>query len=163
MPADIIFAALLLVLLAAAAFTDLRERRIPNVIPVLVIAIFAVSLFFLPDQRADWMWRFAAFGVALAAGFALFAANVMGGGDVKLFAALALWHPLSDLGMLALLIAIAGAGVALVFAGVDFVKLRGNAGNEASILKDLRQALKARIPYGVGILIGQVWMMALAG
>ena len=152
--------ALLLVLLAAACITDLHSRIIPNTIPVLVVLLFVVALVLWPAFRVDSLWHVAAFGVAFAIGFVLFAMGVMGGGDVKLFAALALFHNLSTLGLLALTTSIAGAGVALIFAGIDFVKAR-SAGKGDGLSADLRTAMKARIPYGVGIFFGQLWTMAI--
>ena len=163
MTVDAIGAALLLALLSVAAYTDLRARRIPNTIPVLVIALFIVVLAFTPDLREVWHWRLASFSIAFIVGFILFATRIMGGGDVKLFAALALWHPLSDLGALAILTAVAGAGVALFFAALDFYQARRNASPETSVLSDLRQSLKARIPYGVAIFLGQAAIMYLSG
>lgn len=152
---------MLLLLLAAACVTDLRERLIPNIIPALVVGLFVVALITWPAFRSDWVWHGAAFLIAFAVGFALFAAGVMGGGDVKLFAALALFHDLSTLGLLALTTSIAGAGVAIIFAGLDFIKARRKS-DGGGLRADLKTAMRARIPYGVGIFLGQLWTMAVS-
>ena len=88
----------LLVLLAIgllfAAVTDLKHRRIANWLN-LAIAL-AAPLFWWAGGLALWPDVALHLGVALAA-FAiaagLFAMGQMGGGDVKLIAALALWFP----------------------------------------------------------------------
>lgn len=88
----------LLVLLAIgllfAAVTDLQHRRIDNWLN-LAIAL-AAPLFWWAGDLALWPDVALQVGVALAA-FAiaagLFAIGQMGGGDVKLIAALALWFP----------------------------------------------------------------------
>ena len=159
----VVILAVLLMLLTAASVTDIKERIIPNIIPALVVALFFIAIVLWPEFRADWPWRIAAFAVAFAVGFILFVAGIMGGGDVKLFAALALFHTLGSLAVLALAMSIAGAGIALLFAAYDFVMLRRkNTGAQNPLSQDLRQAMKTRIPYGVAIFAGQVWVMAMA-
>ena len=154
--------AVLLMLLAAASVTDIRSRIIPNIIPILIVVLFLIGLIVSPDLRVDWPWRIAAFAIAFSVGFGLFVVGVMGGGDVKLFAALALFHNLSSLGLLALATSIAGAGVAIVFAFVEFIQRRTDAQRRGSLGEDLRTSMKTKIPYGVGIFLGQLWVMYLA-
>ena len=56
----------------------------------------------------DWTGAFVVAGVTLLAGFGLFAFNLMGGGDVKLIAALALWAGVDHIALLLLVTSIVG-------------------------------------------------------
>ena len=93
------FTELLLAILAAilivAAVIDVRTQTISNRLVIAVAALapvywYSVGLALWPDAAVV-----VAVAVAVFALFALaFFAGVMGGGDVKLAAALALWFPL---------------------------------------------------------------------
>lgn len=86
--------ALLAIALLFAATTDLRRRQIDNWLN-LAIAL-AAPLFWWAGGLALWPDVALHLGVALAAfavAASLFAIGQMGGGDVKLIAALALWFP----------------------------------------------------------------------
>lgn len=79
------------VAMAFAAANDLFTMKIPNTISiVLVIAFCAAAL----ATGMPWQTALLHAGVGAAAlvfGFALFSANLLGGGDAKLMAAGALW------------------------------------------------------------------------
>ena len=81
--------------LAVAAFSDVRNLRIPNVLSILLILVFLGSCFFLtiPEIGHRVLFSF----VTLSLGFALFAMGFVGGGDVKLLAALVLLIPASSI------------------------------------------------------------------
>jgi prepilin peptidase CpaA len=85
-------------LLLAACWTDVTAYRIPNWIPLVILALFPAFALASAMPPHQLLGNVTAFGVALAGAFALFAWNKLGGGDVKLFAAVALWagwgHPL---------------------------------------------------------------------
>ena len=102
----------LLTLLALAALTDLRERRIPNWLTAGTAALYAVYLVLSPVPIA---WP-AALGLALlvgAVGVALFARQLIGGGDVKLIAAMTLWAGLEHFAVFAIVTALTGGALAL--------------------------------------------------
>lgn len=87
-------AAIFLVLplcLSVAAFSDLLTMTIPNRVSLILIGSFVVLLPFLHLQPSEIGMHFAGAGIVFCACFALFALNVMGGGDAKLLAASALW------------------------------------------------------------------------
>ncbi|MGA7323860.1 MAG: A24 family peptidase [Rhodomicrobium sp.] len=92
--------------LFASAVTDLRERIIPNTIPLIIAACgLALSL-----QGGPWrigMNVAAAITVFLALGF-LAHYGFIGGGDVKLISAVTLLVPPERIGPLLIEIAIAG-------------------------------------------------------
>ncbi len=84
----IYFAVLLLVL---AAGWDLASYTIPNFLSAALIAVFAVFAFSTNMHPVTIGFHVLVACLALFIGFALFALGYMGGGDAKLFAAVALW------------------------------------------------------------------------
>jgi prepilin peptidase CpaA len=136
MVAHILLAVLALMLLTAAA-TDLRGRVIANPLN-LAIALLAPAYWWASGMSV-WpdMALQLALGLAVFAAFAvLFALGWMGGGDVKLLGALALWLPaLLTLKMLVLMSLIGGV---LTLAYVIAHRIR-------------RAEQNPEIPYGVAI------------
>jgi Flp pilus assembly protein protease CpaA len=102
----------LLTLLVLAALTDLRERRIPNWLTASTAALYPVYLMLSPVPTA---WP-GALGLALligVIGVALFARQLIGGGDVKLIAAISLWAGLEHFAVFALVTTLTGGALAL--------------------------------------------------
>lgn len=132
--------AALTALLILAAVGDMRRYIIPNWLNA-VVALLAVP-WWLTMPGADWAaagWQlvFAA-GVLLLFGL-LFARGLMGGGDVKLLVALALWLPWAAFLQMFLFIAVLGG---LLTAGLLAAhRLRRREG-------------VPEIPYGVAIAAG---------
>ncbi|MFM7349980.1 MAG: prepilin peptidase [Erythrobacter sp.] len=137
----------LAIALLVAAFTDLRRRQIDNWLN-LAIALGA-PVFWWSQGLALWPDVALQLGVAVGA-FAVFAAlfafKVMGGGDVKLLTALALWIPFYEYMQLLLIMSIAG-GV-LTMAAVFWHTAR-------------HQKDRIAIPYGVAIAFGALWTLAI--
>ena len=76
-------------LLAAAMVCDLRSRRIPNAIPLALLALFAVHA---AAGGAGALWLHLVIGATLlAAGFVLYLGGSFGAGDVKLAAVAGMW------------------------------------------------------------------------
>jgi prepilin peptidase CpaA len=142
---EILLALLALILVVAAAI-DVRTFTISNRLSVAVALLaplfwWSVGLPFWPD---------AAIQVAVAGGvFVLFAlaffAGMMGGGDVKLAAALALWF--SPPATLRFLIFMSIAGGILTLIVLVLHRVRSGGG-------------KPRVPYGVAIAIGGLAILA---
>lgn len=85
-------------LFVASALTDLRNRRIPNVIPLLLLGFFSVYAAAGGIRPTGSPWSHLAVGaVLLATGIALYATGKFGGGDAKLMAAAGLWAGPADL------------------------------------------------------------------
>ncbi|MBB3924644.1 prepilin peptidase CpaA [Sphingobium jiangsuense] len=136
---------LLAALLAAAAITDIRSRIISNRLN-LVIAL-AAPLYWLACGLPAWpdMALQLALGIGVFGVFALlFALGMMGGGDVKLLAAVALWFPWQALSLLLVLMAILGGLVTLVT--VVHHRLSKRTG-------------QAEVPYGVAISLAGMWLI----
>ena len=131
-------------LLAAAAF-DLKTRTIPNSLN-LAIALLAIP-FWWSTGLALWPDMALQLGVAalvFAAFAAIFALGAMGGGDVKLVAAVALWLPWQAVISLLVLMSLAGGVLTLAM-----VVRRRFAEAEAEM----------EIPYGVAIAFGGLWLI----
>lgn len=121
--------------LLVAALTDLRSRTIANTLN-LAIAL-AAPLWWLATGLALSAigWQLALAAATLAVASLLFAAGQMGGGDVKLLAALALWFPLPCFLQLFVLMAILGG-----------------AGSLAIALFNMERGRSARVWDGLGML-----------
>ncbi|MBV7264910.1 A24 family peptidase [Erythrobacter ani] len=133
--------------LVIAAFTDIRSRQISNKLN-LAIALGAPlfwwtsGLSIWPDVAMQILVAFAAF--AILAG--LFAAGMMGGGDVKLLTALALWIAPTSFVQLLVVMALVGGVLTIVMGGWHFLR---------------RQKERLAIPYGVAIAVGGLWVLAV--
>jgi prepilin peptidase CpaA len=79
-----------LTLLGLAAVTDIRERRIPNLLTGALAALYPVYVLVSPTPVA-WLAALGLAAVVFVVGLGLFARGLIGGGDVKLLAALSLW------------------------------------------------------------------------
>lgn len=141
----ILLGLLALLLLAATAF-DLRARTIPNTLNI------AIALLAIPFWWASGVpfWPDAALHLGVAAlVFALFALafamGAMGGGDVKLLGAVALWLPWQA--VLTLIVVMSLAGGALTLAMLVRARLAGR-----------KEQLE--IPYGVAIAFGGLWVLS---
>lgn len=135
----------LAIALLVAAFTDLQRRQIDNWLNGAIA--LAAPVFWWASGLEVWPGIALQLGVALAALVllaGLFALKMMGGGDVKLLTALALWVPWDV--FLQLLVVMAVAGGVLTVAMVMWHTMR-------------RQRDRMAIPYGVAIAIGGLWVL----
>lgn len=147
-----------LAILAAAALCDARWRIIPNALPLALGAGGVAAVL-----AAGWpagLWSAAAALAVFAGGAALFALGVMGGGDVKLAAALTLWLPAEHVPAFLLLTSLAGGALALCVAGW---RLAADLAGGARAGAAWRAALAAPAPYGVAIAAGGAATLASGG
>jgi prepilin peptidase CpaA len=103
----------LLTLLILAGLTDLRERRIPNWLTGATAALYPVYVLLSPTPVA-WTSSLGVAVLAVLAGLALHARDLMGGGDVKLIAAVSLWAGLAHFSLFALVTTLTGGALALI-------------------------------------------------
>lgn len=135
--------AIVAMLLCTAIVTDVRSRIIDNWLNGL-IAILAPVMWVIVGMAVwpDMAWQI---GIGLAV-FALFAAffamGAMGGGDVKLLGALALWFPLPDFFWLLIRMSIIGGLLTVV------MLIRHKSSKTEAPLE---------VPYGVAISIAALW------
>jgi Flp pilus assembly protein protease CpaA len=103
----------LVALLALAALIDFRERRIPNWLTGGVAALYPIYVLVSPIPVA-WAAALAVTFAVFLFGLVLFARQLIGGGDVKLIAAVTLWAGIDHLMVFALVTSLVGGGLALV-------------------------------------------------
>ena len=146
---------LLLVICIAAAIKDLKTFTIPHLYPGLVLALLVPALFFIDLSLPLIGWQILSGLLAFFVGFLLFAIGVMGGGDVKLFAALAIWVPLKHLIVLVMAMTFLGLFYTLGYLIFRSMKDQKNdTDNPMSFLKRIRTNLRSRLPYGPAIALG---------
>lgn len=141
----ILLGALALMLLGAS-WCDLKSRTIPNGLN-LAIALLAIPFWWSVGLA---LWPDAAIQIGVASlVFGLFAIafafGAMGGGDVKLIGALALWLPFQAVIVLLFIMSIAGGALTLGM----FLRH-----------KLARRAGQLEIPYGVAIAFGGLWLIS---
>jgi prepilin peptidase CpaA len=135
----------LAIALIVAAITDIKSRHISNKLN-LAIALGA-PLFWIASDMAFWpdmVWQIgvAALVFTIFAGF--FAIGAMGGGDVKLLTAIALW--LHWLSLIQLLVVMSVAGGALTLLMIAAKKIQKTEG-------------PVKVPYGVAISFAGLWVI----
>jgi prepilin peptidase CpaA len=136
---------LLAAALLTAAFTDLKSRRIANWLNAAVA--LGAPLFWLASGLSVWPDMATQLGVALGTFVVLsvlFAIKAMGGGDVKLLTALALWIQPEHFWKLLVVMALVGGVLTLFFGGWHVIR---------------RQRDKIAIPYGVAIAAAGLWVI----
>ena len=135
----------LAIALLIAAFTDLRSRQIGNWLTGCVA--LGAPLFWWANGLLLWPDIAVQLGVALgtlAVLAALFRFGAMGGGDVKLLTALALWIAPALFFNLIIMMALVGGILAVVFGAWHLAR---------------RQRDKLAIPYGVAIATAGLWVL----
>jgi len=134
-----------------AGWSDVRGRRIANWL-TLTIAVTA-PLFWLVAGLSPWPQIAAQIGTALLTFFVgafLFKIRAVGGGDVKLFAALALWLEPGWFFNLVLLAAVLHGVISIVvYTQYRRAKLAG------------RKPAKQGVPYAVSIAIAVIGVLAV--
>ncbi len=140
-------------LMVAAAVTDFRRLMIPN---GLVVALCVLWLLHVEGARGTpplaALEAIAGAALALTGGAVLFARDLVGGGDVKLFAAASLWTGTGALPSLLALTAVIGGGLALLFLTPVGPRLIGLRRAEPVPAGAGAQRLgRTPIPYGVAI------------
>lgn len=98
-----------------AVVHDLRSREIPNWLPFVILLLVPAHL--VTTSNGSLWWQHISGGlVALIVGMMVGHKDRFGGGDIKLFAALATWFGILAVVPLALWIAIAGLPLAIAAA-----------------------------------------------
>jgi prepilin peptidase CpaA len=140
-----ILVGILALLVVAAAVSDLRIREISNGLNG-AIALLAIP-FWWASGLALWPDVAIQIGVGLAVlglFYLAFEFGWMGGGDVKMLAAVALWLPPTAVAVLLVIMSLAGG----LLTGLMLVRHK---------LSKAEHQLE--IPYGVAIAIGSLWLI----
>ena len=154
------FTELLLVALAlnlvVAAVIDIRTFTISNRLNATVALLaplywWSISLPFWPEAAIQVGVAVAVFA-ALAVAFQL---GMMGGGDVKLAAALALWFSPGSTVRFLVIMSLAGGLLTLVVLILHRRKVRNGPAPDGE-----KEIEKPEVPYGVAIALGGRWILA---
>jgi prepilin peptidase CpaA len=138
-------AAILALLIVLAAISDLRSRTIANRLNAAIALTaplwwWATGLSVWPDIAIQIVLALGAFALLAIA----FRFGMMGGGDVKMIAAIALWLP--PLPFVRMLVVMALAGGVLTLATIAWHRARRAGG-------------QPEIPYGVAIAFATAWVV----
>jgi len=139
--------------LVAAAITDAATYLIPNRYPAVVAAAFLA--YAIGKPAPVWLHSAAAAALLLAVGVLLFDRGILGGGDVKLMTAVALWAGFDQLMPMLFVISIAGGALALASLS-PLRRLMPVRPGAAPVDGDLRRRLQQPIPFGVAVAVGGV-------
>lgn len=147
-----VVAAIFLILpfcLAFAALNDLFSMTIPNRITLFLLFSFLIVA---PFSGMDWhtfAMSLAAAGMVFFACFALFATNVMGGGDAKLLTAAAVWYGF-NISLIEFLLAVTFLG-GILTVGILILRSRSQEIMAVGIPIPDSLMVAKKIPYGIGI------------
>lgn len=144
----------LTLLLGYGAVSDVRQRRLPNWLALLLLA-YGLTFAFFSIDLAGVGWHAAHALIALVVGMVLFAIRAFGGGDAKFYAGMAAYFPLSA--AIDLLLWVSVTGLVTIIAWIIAKRLPplSNMKREGDFLK---------FPYGLAIAVGGTalaWLGAL--
>ncbi|RMD64288.1 MAG: hypothetical protein D6826_02810 [Alphaproteobacteria bacterium] len=145
-------------LVFAAAISDVLRYIVPNRLCLAVCLLYPVHIL-SATRPVSWQDAVLIAVLALVAGFALFAWGKWGGGDAKLFAAVALWAGPSLFLEMALITSLAGGVMAL------FIWLQHRLARAPGLMLALApdpdpdfDIMQAQIPYGAAIAVGALYV-----
>jgi prepilin peptidase CpaA len=148
-------------LLAAAAATDIRERRVPNGLNLTVLLCGVAVSTLLPSSRVTLLEALMGIVIGLGVWLPMYLARLIGAGDAKLMAASGAW--LGGAGVLwaSLWAAIAGGVLGLVWIvghrGVPSAAIAlGRALRTPKSLQLQPMDRRERVPYAVAIALGVI-------
>src|SRR5690606_34347043 len=144
---------------------DVMWFRIPNAVPIAILALFPAYLLAGGQGLAQLHWALAIAAGTFLVGAFMFSRGWMGGGDVKLLAVLALWAGPAHFATLIIMTSLAGGALALI------ALMPGRAAMVAWMTLNLRIALalpeaprsatgRRTLPYGAAIAFGGLMMCA---
>lgn len=140
--------------LAAVALCDLRSYTIPNSACVAVILLFLVAVPFARSE-ISLLSHLYSFLTVLTVGFLAFRFGVFGGGDVKIWAAIALWYDLGSLSIQVFYVTLLGGTIGLLLLAARRVAASGYVQQHVVPLR-VPRLLRAGepVPYGIAIVVG---------
>ena len=140
------------ILIVFGAMSDLVRYRIPNWVSLALVAAFLLAAVLAGLSLSTIGGHVLAGAIALAATIGLFAVGAFGGGDVKLFSAVAMWVGPAALGEYCLWMAFGGGALAILLLLLRQPPLVSIAASVPALNQVLTP--KAGMPYGVAIAIG---------
>lgn len=132
----------------ATLWLDITRYTIPNWLVGSLLLLYPLAITLSP-HTVDWKMALAGMGIVFIVGNVIYALRIMGGGDIKLITALALWVGWNGLLDFVLLFAIIG-GVFSLFVLIGR-KIEPYLPLKSSIKTPRLFQKNAPIPYGVAI------------
>jgi prepilin peptidase CpaA len=117
-------------LLLAAAISDIRFRRIPNLYVLGILILYPVFVVMSP-VGVEWKSGLICFGIFLAIGFFFSSRGYFGAGDAKLMAATSLWAGAPFLSQFLMLTALSGGLFAAFFWALKRARARSASASAA--------------------------------
>lgn len=153
-----IFFILLTALMLAVFYLDATRYLIPNWLVGTVIAAYPCMVMITPVS-VNWLEALEVMAGVFAVGYVVFILRLMGGGDVKLLTACALWVGLP--GLMDYLLYVAALGGALGLALYIGRKLLAAAAPAVALSPRLPRILRERepLPYGLAIAAAFLWLL----
>jgi prepilin peptidase CpaA len=152
MIAELLVLVALPALLVVAGLCDLLSYTIPNRLSAALALLFLGFAAAAPLGFGALGWHLAAGAAGLALGFCLFALGWIGGGDAKLFAAVALWLGFADLAAYAVAASLFGGLLTLGLLLLRQAPLPAVLAGQGWLAR-LHDA-RSGIPYGVALAAG---------
>lgn len=138
-------------LVLSAMLADVTALRVPNWIPLALSALFLLYGVTGGDWQAISLHALVGLGV-LACSFWLFTLGVLGGGDAKFFAALALWMGPTHLGAFLLLTVLLGGLTALAMIGLKkLIMFNPALESRPAMARPVAWARAGKLPYALPI------------
>ncbi len=138
-----------------AALSDIKKLIISNRICLFLVGLFPLYVLTAPHEIM-WLHHVLIAGAVLVIGFAMFTMNFLGGGDVKMLAAVSLWAGPKMIATLLLFTSFAGGLLALAFAVAALYRSRILKIEAKTETNELIPWHKTPVPYGVAIACGGV-------
>ena len=140
-------------LVIAAAMTDMASYTIPNRLNLALAAAYPAAALLLGRAPGEIGVGLAIGAGALLVAMGLFAAGWIGGGDAKLFAAVALWVGWPAIASFLMATALVGGALAFLLLNVRAAWLKPYLAGAPPWLARLTTTGEA-VPYGVAIAVG---------
>jgi len=135
-----------------AALSDLRKFRIPNMCTVILLGLYPAHVW-LSTISVDLVGALVVAAITFLVTFAIYMTGRLGGGDVKLLSALALWAGPSLAAELLVITTFAGGILSLIYLSRfrEVIALNFERVGEASARDHV---IAEKLPYGVAIACG---------
>ncbi|MGC2202016.1 MAG: prepilin peptidase [Stellaceae bacterium] len=154
-------------ILATIAYGDVRRRRIPNTLSLVIVTLGLIRIILIHDPVATTRTLLAG-AVIFAAAFWLFSRGVIGGGDAKLVAAAALLIGYRDLFSFFILMSVLGGVLALATLVQDELapwlrRLRqSSCVPQSEHQQHLAPGERSTVPYGLAIATAGIITLVIA-
>ncbi len=142
-------------IMLAAAFSDFKQLRISNKLCLALVAVFPVFVLSSPAE-VPWLQHIAVAAAVMLVGFGMYAFRLLGGGDVKMLAAAALWAGPKLIAALLMYTTLAGGILAMAFAFVAFGHHIVRQTQSQPAAQPVQPWHKTPVPYGIAIACGGI-------